>query len=163
MAEPNWSAKSYQSRGVAGAMLIQQQKEALELQQHMLGPATPPTPATEDSGVMRTYSTGATRDTSEGKPVHWRFSSALVEKRYGEYMHAKRVQSDGNIRAGDNWKHGIPVEDYFDSLSRHISDLKLIKEGFPGEAADHDLETVLCAIKFNVDGMLHEILKERAG
>ena len=111
--------------------------------------------------MLRTFETGATRDTSEGKPVHWRFSSALVEQRYGVYMHAKRVQSDGVLRSGDNWKKGMPIPDYFDSMSRHITDLRLHEEGFPGQATDADIENVLCAIKFNVEGMLHEILKNK--
>jgi hypothetical protein len=114
-----------------------------------------------DDGTMRTYPGGATRDTAENKPVYWRFTSALVEKRYGAYMHAKRIQSDGQLRDGDNWKNGIPIEDYFDSMSRHVNDLKLIREGFPGEATDPDIVTVLCAIRFNVEGMLHETLKAK--
>lgn len=114
----------------------------------------------EIGGGVRTFDTGATRDTDEGKPEHWGFSSALVEKRFGEYMHQHRVQSDGSLRASDNWKRGIPVDSYRHSLSRHLNDLRLIQEGYLKEATDPDLESVLCAIKFNVDGMLYEVLKE---
>lgn len=112
-----------------------------------------------DDGRIRQYPTGATRDSGQDKPVHWRFGSALVEKRFGEYMHTKRVQSNGELRDGDNWKKGIPIQDYFDSLSRHVNDLRLHMEGFGDEATEQDIETVLCAVKFNVDGMLHEFLK----
>jgi len=121
--------------------------------------ATIPT-SQEDDGTLRTFASGATRDTSDGKPEHWGFSSALVEKRYGEYMHSKRIQTDGKLRDSNNWKKGIPQWAYFHSLSRHTSDLKLIAEGFPGEANEPDMEVVLCAMLFNVQGLLHEVLKE---
>ena len=114
-----------------------------------------------DNGKIRLFDTGATRDTSQDKIEPWGFTSALVEKRFCEYMHEKRIQSDGQLRDSDNWKKGIPVDAYKHSLSRHINDLRLLFEGFPVKAEETDLETVLCAVKFNVDGMLHEIIKER--
>lgn len=115
----------------------------------------------EDSGQLRTYSTGATRDTSEGKHEPWGFTSALVEQRFCQYMHKHRKQSDGNLRASDNWKNGIRIEDYYDSLSRHVQDLRLILEGYPKLAREDDAEEALCAIAFNVQGMLHEMIKQR--
>jgi len=110
---------------------------------------------------MRTFSTGATRDTTEGKHEPWGFTSALAEKRFCEYMHKHRKQSDGTMRDSDNWKQGIPVDVYKHSLSRHIQDLRLILEGFPRSAEESDLEEVLCAVMFNVQGMLHETIKNR--
>lgn len=115
----------------------------------------------EDSGQLRTYSTGATRDTSEGKHEPWRFTSALVEQRFCQYMHKHRKQSDGNLRASDNWKQGIEIKDYYDSLSRHIQDLRLILDGYPELAREGDAEEALCAIAFNVQGMLHEMIRDR--
>ena len=76
-------------------------------------------------------------------------------------MHKHRKQSDGNLRDSNNWKKGIPHEAYWHSLSRHIQDLRLIKEGFPGQARERNLEEVLCSILFNVQGMLHEAIKDR--
>lgn len=108
---------------------------------------------------MRTFDTGATRDSDEGKLELWGFNSAAVEKRYGEYMHTHRVQADGKLRASDNWKKGIPLSAYKHSLSRHLNDLRLLLEGYPEMADETDLEVVLCAVKFNVDGMLFETLK----
>lgn len=113
-----------------------------------------------DSGQLRTYDTGATRDTSEGKTEPWRFTSALVEQRFSEYMHKHRRQSDGNLREADNWKKGISIRDYYDSLSRHVQDLRLIFEGYPEKARERDLEEVLCAVLFNVQGLLHEVIKD---
>jgi len=110
---------------------------------------------------LRTFSTGATRDTTEGKHEPWNFTSALVEKRFCEYMHKHRQQSDGKMRDSDNWKQGIPMEVYKHSLSRHIQDLRLILEGSSQQAGESDLEEVLCAVLFNVQGMLYETVKSR--
>lgn len=110
---------------------------------------------------MREFESGATRDDDDGKLEHWGFASAVVEKRYSEYMHTHRIQADGKLRASNNWTKGIPSEAYKHSLSRHLNDLRLILEGFPELAEDADLETVLCAVKFNVDGLLYETIKQR--
>ncbi len=110
---------------------------------------------------MRTFTTGATRDTTEGKHEPWGFTSALVEKRFCEYMNKHRRQSDGGMRDSDNWKQGMPVDVYKHSLSRHIQDLRLILEGYPKQAQESDLEEVLCAVVFNVQGMLHETIQNR--
>jgi hypothetical protein len=76
-------------------------------------------------------------------------------------MHKHRQQSDGELRDSDNWKKGIPMNAYKHSLSRHIQDLRLILELSSGQAREPDLEEVLCAIMFNVQGMLHETVKAR--
>lgn len=110
---------------------------------------------------MRTFDTGATRDSDDSKLEPWGFSSALVEKRYSEYMQTHQTQADGEKRASNNWMKGIPQGVYKHSLSRHISDLRLILEGHSDQAEEQDLETVLCAVKFNVDGMLYEVVKSR--
>lgn len=110
--------------------------------------------------AIRQFNTGATRDTAEGKLYFSRFESALVSKRFAQYMDKNRVQSDGNLREPDNWKKGIPEESYFESLDRHMKDLELIKEGFPREARE-DIESALCAIIFNARGLLYEILKRQ--
>jgi hypothetical protein len=111
-----------------------------------------------DDGTLRTFSTGATRDTTENKIEPWGFLSPFAEKAFCEYMNKHRIQSDGNLRDSDNWKRGIPLEAFFHSLSRHILDFRLLWEG---EETPEDLIEVLCAIKFNVDGLLHELTKKR--
>lgn len=114
-----------------------------------------------DDCQMRTFATGATRDTAEGKHEPWGFTSALAEQRFCEYMHRCRTQSDGELRDSDNWKKGIPADAYKHSLGRHIQDLRLILEGFPSVAREQDLEEVLCAVLFNVQGLLHETVRAR--
>lgn len=108
---------------------------------------------------FRTFETGATRDADTTKPEYDGFNSPLVEKRFGEYMHLNRVQKDGSIRSSSNWKKGIPKDAYMHSLHRHFIDLWLHLDGFPGEAIDKDIESVLCAIRFNTNGLLFEKLK----
>lgn len=115
----------------------------------------------KDSGQLRLFQSGATRDTARDKPEPWGFTSALAEKRFCAYMHEHRKQSDGELRDSDNWKKGIPLEAYKHSLSRHIQDLRLILEGFPEQAVEADIEEVLCAILFNTQGLLHETIKKR--
>lgn len=121
-------------------------------------PAWPP----DYVGAIRKFETGATRDTDADKLKYAGFISPLVEKRFSEYMHLHRKQSDGSLRAPDNWKRGIPKDAYADSLIRHVYDFWLHIEGFSGEATEPDLESVLCAIRFNCDGYLFEILKKKA-
>ena len=107
---------------------------------------------------MRQFDTGATRDTDEGKPDYLGFCSALVMRRYGEYMMKHQVQADGEPRSADNWKLGIPIEAYQASLGRHFVDAWLEFEGFESREG---LEEALCAIIFNAQGLLYEILRER--
>jgi hypothetical protein len=110
-------------------------------------------------GKIRRFHTGATRDTDEGKLEPWGFTSGLVEKKFSEYMHEHREQSDGSMRESSDWKKGIPPEVYWHSLSRHVLDLRLLWEQYPEEAVSKDIIDVLCAVKFNVDGLLHELLR----
>jgi hypothetical protein len=110
---------------------------------------------------FRQFETGATRDSDTGKPEYDGFNSPLVEKRFGEYMHLHRHQVDGKLRSSSNWKKGIPDEAYMHSLHRHFIDLWLHRDGFSEEAIDKDFESVLCAIRFNVNGLLHETLKRK--
>ena len=107
---------------------------------------------------IRTFKTGATRDTDQNKADYEGFLSPLVIKRYGEYMNKHRVQPDGNLRDSDNWQKGIPKEEYIKSAFRHFMDWWLENRGF--ESRD-GLEEALCALMFNTMGYLHEILKER--
>jgi hypothetical protein len=70
---------------------------------------------------VRTFSTGATRDTDEGKLDFEGFLSPTVLKAFAEYMHEKRKMPDGSLRDSDNWQRGIPVDAYMKSMWRHFS------------------------------------------
>lgn len=108
---------------------------------------------------MREFETGATRDSEDGKIVPSGFISAAARLRFSKYMHDHRKQADGRLRDPDNWKRGIPQRVYFESLVRHVLDAELFVEGNGGTVypqEDHSFDDVLCAILFNVLGLLHE-------
>lgn len=109
-------------------------------------------------GKIRQFGTGATRDTDEGKLDYEGFYSPLVMERFAQYMSKHRVQSDGSFRDSDNWQKGIPLNAYMKSKLRHDMDVWLHHRGYPQHARE-DLEEALCAILFNVQGYLLEILK----
>lgn len=111
---------------------------------------------TIDNKVARTFASGATRDTEEGKLDYEGFLSPLVLKRFAEYMHEHRVQSDGKLRASDNWKKGMPRDVYMKSLFRHFMDVWTQHRHEPTVSED-----ALCAMLFNVQGYLHEVLMNR--
>jgi hypothetical protein len=125
-------------------------------------------------GEIRTFESGATRDTAAGKPNYRRFLSMLVLRRYGEYMMKHQVQPDGALREPDNWKKGIPQDSYLDSGFRHFVDLCESHEQWAGtdyrntesghlalRNDEQKLEDLACAIMFNAMGYLHERLVAR--
>lgn len=112
-------------------------------------------------GAVRQFDTGATRDTDQGKLAYEGFESPFVTKRFAEYMHEHRIQSDGTLRDPDNWQRGIPIEAYVDSLVRHVEEFKQSNRS-PDETCEFKAwEDMLCAIRFNVNGLLYETLQER--
>jgi len=110
---------------------------------------------------MRKFETGATRDDDLDKYDYEGFYSPLVVERFGEYMHEHRLQTDGGLRDSDNWQKGIPKDQYMKSELRHVLDLWLHHRGFSKKAVEQDLEKILCAIIFNAQGYLYELLKEK--
>jgi hypothetical protein len=113
----------------------------------------------KDDGTMRSFSTGATRDTAEGKLDPEGFTHPLVMEQFYKYMNMNRLQSDGELRASDNWQKGIPKEAYMKSLKRHCDDVWLEHRGFN---SDNGLLAALCGIMFNAMGYMHEELKDNA-
>lgn len=108
-----------------------------------------------DDNQIRQYKSGATRDTAQGKPAYSGFLSHEVIRRFGEYMLKHQVQSDGNLRPPNNWKKGIPKDDYIDSMFRHFMAV------WEKHEAGFDNEEDLCALMFNVQGYLYETLKQK--
>ncbi len=106
----------------------------------------------------RTFKTGATRDTDQGKLDFEGFYSPLVVERFGKYMHKNRTLRDGSLRDSDNWQKGIPVSVYMKSLWRHFF---YAWKSYRGRLNNEEQQENLCAILFNAQGMLHELLKEK--
>lgn len=117
-----------------------------------------------DDGTLRTFDTGATRDTSQNKLDFEGFLSPQVLYRYAQYMHDNRQQSDGSLRDSDNWQKGIPRDEYMKSAWRHFFDWWEIHRANYDESGTNELdcqiEESMCALLFNVMGYLHEHLKE---
>lgn len=109
-----------------------------------------------DDGVMNSFDTGATRDTSEGKLVFDKFLSPKVLLQFAKYMNMNRLQSDGQMRDGDNWQKGIPMDKYMESAYRHFFDWWLEHRGYETDAG---LMAALCGLLFNTMGYMHEMLK----
>lgn len=79
---------------------------------------------------IRKFSTGATRDTDNGKNDYEGFNNPLVEKAFGDYMNEHRIQSDGSLRDSDNWQKGMGKNAMIKSLHRHYMDLWAIHRGY---------------------------------
>ena len=109
---------------------------------------------------VKTFDTGATRSSDNGKPDYEGYFSPLVFHRYGQYMVKHQVQADGDIRASDNWQKGITLSSYMKSLWRHFMDVWMHHRGYSRLAVE-DLEESLVAEMFNAHGYLHEILKSK--
>lgn len=115
---------------------------------------------------MRTFETGATRDNDDTKPDYEGFMSPLVVEEFGRYMTRHRKQADGQLRDSDNWQKGIPLTAYMKSMWRHFHAVwKSHRSGASGGTVAHNtleqqLEELM-ALKFNVDGYAHELLKLR--
>ena len=115
---------------------------------------------------MRTFETGATRDADVTKFDYEGFLSPFALERFGRYMHENRVQKDGNIRDSDNWQKGIPLDAYMKSLLRHVFELWAAHRNqsagiVSGEFVVADRQQALCAILFNAQGYLHELVTQR--
>ena len=107
---------------------------------------------------MRTFDTGATRDGDLDKYDYEGFLCPLVVERFAKYMNKNRIQSDGNLRDGDNWQKGIPLKSYMKSVWRHLMLWWKIHRGYADKS---ELEDAICGVIFNAQGYLHEILKEK--
>ena len=105
----------------------------------------------------REFSTGANRDTADGKLEYLGFLCPLTLKRFAKYMHQHRTLADGSVRDSDNWKKGMPLDVYHHSLLRHVMDVWLHYDDH-GDAATEDLQDSLCAVIFNAQGLLRELL-----
>jgi hypothetical protein len=94
---------------------------------------------------------------------HEAFLSPIVIERFSEYMNKHRLQPDGSVRAGDNWQKGIPLATYMKGMWRHVLHLWTRHRGYQvqDKLATADVEEDLCAILFNAQGMLFEIIKDK--
>ncbi len=94
------------------------------------------------------FETGAVRDSQEGKEDYIETISWTAFKRYAQYMTSKKSRYGQG-----NFKKGIPIESYEQSLIRHIQKYleNKYEEGVLEAEDDH-----LSACLFNIFGIMHE-------
>ena len=114
---------------------------------------------TKDDGVLRSFDTGATRDTAEGKLDYEGFLSPTVLRQYARFMNMNRLQSDGKLRDSDNWQKGIDMDVYMKSGFRHFFEWW---EAHRDVVHSNRIDKVaaICGLMFNCMGYLHEWLKD---
>jgi len=106
---------------------------------------------------MREFASGAIRDDDKEKLDFEGCLSPLALEAFAQYMLDNTIQKDGNERTSDNWQKGFSKECYMKSMWRHFFMAWKIHRGWVKGC----MVTTLCALLFNVQGMLHEILKEK--
>jgi len=97
---------------------------------------------------IRTFPSGSIRDDDTNKEDYIETISWTAMKRYAEYMTSKKSK----YGAG-NFKKGIPIESYEQSLLRHIQ--KYLANKYESGTIETN-EDHLSAILFNVFGIIHE-------
>jgi len=94
------------------------------------------------------FSSGAIRDTQDGKEDYTETISWCAFKRYAQYM-TKMAAKYGS----GNFKKGIPIDNYEKSLLRHVQ--KYMENKYEGGTVEVEQDH-LSAIVFNVFGIMHE-------
>lgn len=101
---------------------------------------------------MRTFKSGSTRDSDDGKIDPEGCLSPIVLQKYAEYMLAHTTQADGQKRSSENWQKHFGEDHYSicaKSFWRHALDFWLAHRGLPSregiEAAIHGAIFNLCA------------------
>lgn len=110
----------------------------------------------KNAAQVRTFATGANRHVDTGKFDFDGFLSPLAMDAFATYMHFNRNLPDGSVRDSDNWQRGIPMDVYRKSMWRHFYDSWRVLRGY---TIKENIIWALCGILFNVQGMLHELIK----
>ena len=105
---------------------------------------------------LREFETGAIRDLNDDKFDYKGFVSWRALQHFAAYMHENRTLPDGSKRSADNWKKGIPLASYEESMTRHVVEFLQCLERDDREGA----LDIAPAIWFNLQGWMHEMLKE---
>lgn len=139
---------------------------------------------------IRTMDSGATRTSDKGKFNYEGFFNPGIMAVYANYLNKHRVQADGKLRDADNWQKGMPLEVYMESAIRHLIDAWAHHRGYvvckeitddkrekthyviPGNSTATGLGKgftrvdpydSLCAILFNINGYILEMIRKKGG
>ena len=114
----------------------------------------------QDSGVIRQFATGATRDSAQGKLDFEGFLSPFALEAFARYMNGHRIQSDGSLRDSDNWQAGFGANVTIKSAWRHLfAWWKIHRGGSVVDERDGHAVTkreAICGVIFNAMAALHE-------
>lgn len=94
------------------------------------------------------FATGAIRDSQKNKEDYIETISWRAMKRYAQYMTSKKTKYGSG-----NFKKGIPIESYEQSLVRHLQ--KYLENKYEKGQVEKD-EDHLSAMVFNLFGIMHE-------
>lgn len=97
---------------------------------------------------VRKFGTGAIRDDDTTKPDFIETVSWTAFRKFGEYMTGKKKRYGQG-----NFKKGIPIESYEQSLVRHLQ--KYLENKYEDGNQEKD-EDHLSAMVFNIFGIIHE-------
>lgn len=113
--------------------------------------------------IVREFTTGASRDLVSDKLDYRGFISPKALRRFAAYMNKNRRLPDQSLRPSDNWKLGIPIPVYIESLIRHANEFwEFCEDGLllgDDAAALDEADEAVCGILFNAMGYLHERIK----
>ncbi len=106
---------------------------------------------------MRTFDSGATRNSDDDKLDYEGFLNPLVLEMYASYMHRNRFLETGEVRGSDNWQLGLPLDVVMKSAYRHFQDWHLEHRGYESREGVKD---ALCGLLFNVQSYLLTVLEQ---
>ncbi len=111
----------------------------------------------------RVFESGADRSSDAGKSHPDRALSPLVLERFAKYM-LDHNSTANPPRSDDQWQLGFPQDSFMESGWRHVHAWWSLHRGLPvknekGQPVT-DIQEVLCAVFFNVQGYLHNLLVE---
>lgn len=98
--------------------------------------------------MVTKFKTGAIRDLQDGKEDYIETISWTALKRHAQYMTGKKKKYGSG-----NFKKGIPIESYEQSLVRHLQ--KYLVNKYEGGTVEKE-EDHLAAMMFNICGIMHE-------
>ena len=111
---------------------------------------------------IRTFNSGATRDTDEGKLDFEAALSPIVMERFVLYMSKNRLQPNDVVRECDNWQGLFGPKHLNVCLKSAMRHLWAWWKAHRGYKVKDGLEDAVCGVIFNAMAYLFKILSDKA-